>query len=475
MLLSLLSFIILSVQNKAFADYILDKNLNRIPIPTTYEVDKIIKSLGEYGFMKQPQDVFVDEKDNIYIADTGNNRIIKLSPQGEVLRVFAEVGGEVLKNPQGVFVDDKGNIWIGDTGNQRIVTLYPDGTVRKIYYKPESELLNSDFMKESFTFDPSKIGVNSVGYIYVLKGTTLMIIDEQNNFRGFIGASNVDFSLTRMLIKIFGTQAQKDRTLKPQPEAYTNFTIGKDGMIYGVVVSSNKGQQIKKLNSIGQNIYPSAPYGIYGEYSYKDGLRVGPTFVDIAVQDNGIITVIERNSCMMYQYDQEGNLLTAFGGKGNVKGKFQVPSAIDVDSKGNIYVLDSSTGILQIFKPTKFIKLVHQAVYLDVEGRYEEAMSYWQEVLKIDANYTLAHKGLGRLYYKKGQWGKSIERYQAAEDKIGYSKAFKEFRHENFRKYFVIIVLIFTILIVTFIKIFTFMKKKADQLVYDIEYRERRF
>lgn len=464
----------LCLQNEVSADYILDKYLNQIPIPVTYEVTRVIKSLGEHGFMKQPKDLFIDNEDNIYIADTENNRILKLNTRGEVLNVFTQAEGIPFNKPQGVFVDEKGNIWIGDTGNQRIATLYPDGSDRKMYYKPESALLNNDYMRENFTFDPSKICVSPVGYIYVLKGTTLMVIDEHNNFRGFIGASQVNFSLTRALIRIFGTQTQKDRTLKPEPDAYTNFDIGKDGMIYGVVVSSKNGEQIKKLNSIGQNTYPSAPYDIYGEYSYDSGTRMGPSFVDIAVHDNGIITVVERNKCMIYQYDQEGNLLTAFGGKGNVKGTFQTPSAIDVDSEGNIYLLDSSTGILQVFEPTKFIKLVHQAVYLNEEGKYNEAMEYWQEVLKIDANYTLAHKGVGKLYYKEEQWKKSLESYYAAEDKTGYSKAFKEFRHQIFRKYFAVVIIIAVALIIGFIKLFILAKRKSDQLAYDIEYKERR-
>ena len=63
-------------------------------------------------------------------------------------------------------------------------------------------------------------------------------------------------------------------------------------------------------------------------------------------------------------------------------------------------------------------------------------MEYWQQVLAIDANYSLAHKGMGKLYYKEERWKESMEEYRLAEDKAGYSKAFQEYRHQMFRRYF---------------------------------------
>lgn len=454
--------------NVAFADYVLDKNYNEISIPETYKVNSIIKNLGDAGFMDNPQDVFIDDMDNIYIADTGNNRILKLNSEGIIQRIFDQADGLPFNSPQGVFVDKDGSIWVGDTGNQRVATLHSDGTDRKVYVKPDSPLLG-----ESFTFDPSKIYVNSVGYIYVLKGTTLMSIDENNNFRGFIGANKVNYSFSRVLIRMFGTQTQKDRISKPEPDAYTNFTIGKDGMIYGTVVSSRNGEQIRKLTPVGNNVYPSAPFDHYGEISIKDGIAVDPSLVDIAVADNGIITVVEKNNCKIYQYDQVGNLITVFGGIGTTKGQFLVPSAIDIDSQGNLFLLDSSTGILQKYEPTEFIQLIHQSVFLEEEGKYDEAMDYWEKVLKIDDNYSLVHKGIGKLDYKKENWKDSFNRYYAADDKIGYSKAYKEYRHQTFRENFFIITLIVVVLLFVVVTVFVKIKRKADQIAHDVEYNDR--
>ena len=442
-------------------DYVLDEG-KRIPIPLTYEVKKVIKNLGEAGFMNHPEGLFIDSEGFIYIADTENHRILKISKEGEVQQVFTEAEGKSFHNPKGVFVDEDGVIWIGDTGNLRIATLYPDGRDRKVYVKPDSPLLENDF-----TFDPSKIYVNSTGYIYALKGTNLLSMDEQNHFRGFIGAKEVGFNLTRTLIRVFGTKSQKDRTLKQNPDSYTNFIIANDGMIYGTVGNAKDGGQIRKLNSVGKNTYPDE---FYGEKTYdQHGILREPNFVDITVADNGIISVLERNLGKVYQYDQEGNLLTVFGGIGEHKGVFQIPSSIATDQEGNIYVLDYNANTLQMFEPTHFIKLIHQAVTLHNDGRYDEALAYWEEVLKIDANYALAHKGIAKVYFKAEQWKNAMDSYQAAGDTEGYSKAFAAYRHEKFRKHFGWIVLGAACFFFGTGKSLAWLKRKSDMIATQIE------
>ncbi|CAF1233402.1 unnamed protein product [Didymodactylos carnosus] len=77
--------------------------------------------------LNQPQQIFVDEKENVYIADTWNHRIMKWTKN-------AEEGGEVvaggngsgsnlnqLNAPHSVFVDRQGSIYIADSNNHRIV------------------------------------------------------------------------------------------------------------------------------------------------------------------------------------------------------------------------------------------------------------------------------------------------------------------------------------------------------------------
>ena len=303
--------------------------------------------------------------------------------QGDYARAYAE-----SSSLRGVYVGDDLSIWIADTGNLRLATLNADRTDRKAYGKPDSALLEN-----SFTFDVQKLFVANTGYIYVLKGANLIAIDEANNFRGYLGADDVGFSLSRTLIRMFGSKSQIERTVKQEPASYSNFYIGADNMIYGIL-SNKETAQIRKLNSVGNNTYETKKYGFTLED--KEGKPLHPTMADITVEANGIITVVDRITGLIYQYDQEGNLLCTFGGIGTVGGLFQIPVSIDHDSEGFLYVLDYNTGSITVFKPTHFIKLIHQAVTLHGEGRYAEALDYWQQALEIDSNYALAHQGVAR-------------------------------------------------------------------------------
>ena len=231
-----------------------------------------------------------------------------------------------------------------------------EGKDMEVYYKPESALL-----EESFTFSPEKIYVSITGYIYVLKGTNLMLMDSKNEFRGYVGAVAVPFNLQRMLIRTFGTKSQIERTMKVQPSAYTNFMIASDGMVYGILANEKTGQ-IRKLNSVGTNTFPEQPYGF--DISLDNINFQTSMFSDINVMDNGIITLTDRNTGLIYQYNQDGELLAVFGGSGGIKGTYTNPISVVSDSTGRLYVLDFSTNTITVLAPTKFISLIHEAVSL---------------------------------------------------------------------------------------------------------------
>ena len=77
-----------------------------------------------------PTALAVDIDDNLFIAETGNNRILKWDPETNVTTIFAG-GGAVLGDggaasqaklvaPSGVAVDSQGNVYIADSGQFRI-------------------------------------------------------------------------------------------------------------------------------------------------------------------------------------------------------------------------------------------------------------------------------------------------------------------------------------------------------------------
>lgn len=483
----------------ASKNFIIDTEGNALPIPETYTVSNVIKSLDATEYVKtiekedadeavtagavktsfeNPQDIFIDCNDYIYVADSGNNRVVKIDNKGNILMeitsAFVTSAGEpkALSEPRGVYVEDKGTpeeeddiIWIADYGNERIVGVTSDGRNYLEYGKPDK--LTSARAK---TFAVEKIYKNDKGYMFALMGDSLLKIDEKNMFQGMVGTAEVEFSFMRFIVKTFGTQAQIDSLEEARAIPYGNFMIAEDGNTYGVLTEGSN--QIRRLNSKGENNYPAGTYG-YANYfdltSATPYLPVEPLFADITANERGIVSVVCKNTCLIYQYDKEGNLLAAFGGKGVKKGTFDNPVSIVLDSEERIYVLDSNKKNIQVFEPTQFITLVHEAINHQLDGEYAESQEKWEEILKIDSGYFLAHKGIGKIQYREGDYTSAMKSYKLAEDKAGYSTAFDAQRHEIFREYFFWIIVIIVVIVVVFLKTFGAIKKRADKWAFNIE------
>lgn len=73
--------------------------------------------------LNSPESVAIDSTNNLYIADTGNNKIRKITPDGNIWTVL-----DGLSNPEYVAVDKLGAIYVADTGNDRVLKVSLSGT-----------------------------------------------------------------------------------------------------------------------------------------------------------------------------------------------------------------------------------------------------------------------------------------------------------------------------------------------------------
>ena len=89
---------------------------------------------GALGQMLGPQGVAVDPAGNVYIADTGNNRTQTFALNGTPLSWIGGLGGiggigiGQFMGPAGIAVDNASNVYVADTGNNRVQIFAPNGS-----------------------------------------------------------------------------------------------------------------------------------------------------------------------------------------------------------------------------------------------------------------------------------------------------------------------------------------------------------
>ena len=443
--------------------------VQKVPIPKAFTHTLTIRNIDDsVPKFNSPSDLFIDESDNIYIVDSGNNRIVKTDRYGNLIGIFDTVEGSssaTFNNPGGIYVDSDEDMYIADTNNNRIVHLGKDGEFIEEFGKPDAEALRG------YPFDPTKVYISNTGIIYVLLKTDFqgfMMISNQGEYLGSTGSTWVTSTFWDYISRRFGSDEQLVSQSSLVAPPYQNFIMDANGWIYATVGTVEE-DQIVKLNSQGTNTYPK---GVYGEIlestpeniSKYTGLT--PNMTDIAVDSDNMIYVLDRNLCRVYMYDQNGNNLAFFGDRGNITGKFMTPISIGVMSDGTIAVLDMDASMLcvQLFAPTSFAETVISGTVLYNDGLYEEAREYWNTVLSMDENYMFAHRSIARALVKDGEYREAMAEYKLADDKEGYSTAFENYKDSLIQNGFFFVVLGVVVIIILLILAFKKLKRYADKL-----------
>ena len=98
----------------------------------TGEVQQVIghKGSGE-GALYHPTNVAVDTAGNVYVADTGNFRVMKFSPAGEFMQQFGKIGRNLgqFSRPKGLAVDREGRVYVSDSAFDNVQIFDAEGRV----------------------------------------------------------------------------------------------------------------------------------------------------------------------------------------------------------------------------------------------------------------------------------------------------------------------------------------------------------
>lgn len=418
------------------------------------------------GALNGPQDIFAAADGRIYIADSGNNRILILSAAWKSERIIQTFGdGDGLRNPCGVFVTAENDVYVADTDNERIVVFDRDGGLKHIFRKPDSKMFTTEFK-------PLKIAVDKYKRMYVVsRGCEQGFVQLENDgsFLSYYGAIQTTLEPGEALWRLFMTEEQKQRTVANIPTVYSNCDVDDDGFVYGTVSAAgtvyNSQIVIRKLNPLGADILKregfTDPMGdIEFTWDPKINDYTRSKFVDICVRENGAYSVLDIERKRIFTYDSMGCLMYVFGADGAQLGTFRSPTGMSVTPNGDFLVLDSAYNHIVVFKPTQYARLLHEAVGLQDTRNYAEAQAKWNEVLKYTSQSEWAYNNLGRIKLAEGQYKDALFYFKLGSYREYYSVAFKYYRKLLLNDFFYLLVGALFLIVVGIIVIRIVIKRR---------------
>jgi tetratricopeptide (TPR) repeat protein len=467
--------------------YTYDYNGNPVITPHAYLPNVVLS--GEQmgiGTLKNPMDVTTDKNNNVYIADSGNNRVLCLDKsyklKFEIANFTSELGKDALLNPNGLFITSDGAIYVADTDNGRIVEFTSSGGYVRIINAPKTTLLSKDFV-----YKPLSLALDNAKNIFVVAKNTyegIMHFSSTGKFLGFTGAQKVTYNPVDYAWKMILTKAQQQRMQSFVPTEYNNITIDKKGFLYVTTsaidkedlsnaISShskdNKYSPLKKINSIGNDVLKSNGYFLpLGDVNFKTdntGSPMTSIIIDVALGQNGSYTLLDSTNNRLFTYSKEGELLYSFSGLGMQIGNSESPTAITYNGS-DILLLDEQLGTLTVFSRTHYGDLINNAFALYNDYNYTDSVKVWNDVLKENATFDIAYDGIGNSYLKTGNYKEAMEYFSYSNNKQGYSDALEQYRNQFVEKNFLIIALLIALLVFFFAKIFKYISKRNKSIQY---------
>ncbi|WP_299119995.1 YIP1 family protein [uncultured Eubacterium sp.] len=417
--------------------YTLDDQNEMVRTQDAYLPDKTITDLG----LSEPSDMVIDENNIAYIVDTGNQRIVVYDLNTE--KVVKEMKKGTINSdeftgfetPKGIFRTNEGELYIADSGAKTVFRFTKDFEFVRRYDKPTAPIFADT------NYEPSKVAVDSGNNLYIVsEGVYAGIIQLANTgeFLGYFTSNKSVLTPQQMFLKLIYTKEQqkKSEILNTLPSTFSNVYVDRQGTAYSTCMGKGN-DLLKKHSTNGTNMFGD--------------VKTPSALTDVTTDENGIIYACDSHG-YVWVYTSQGEVIFEFGEQAedtDISGLYSSLMTIAVDNKGNIWTADSEKGILQSFNPTEYATTIYRALDEYENGDYDDALTDWNYVLRLNQMSVLAHNGVAKAYYNDEEYDKAMEHFEIAGNRDGYSNAFWEVRNKAIQKglgTFLIIVIVLILL-----------------------------
>jgi trimeric autotransporter adhesin len=312
--------------------------------------------------LDEPQGVATDAAGNIYVADTVNQRVRKISPGGVINTIAgngtAGFGGDggpgtsaQLNNPVALAVDGSGNLYIADSNNQRVRMVTPAGVISTVAGSGTSGFAGDGGPALSAQFNNlTAVAVDGSGNVYVSDFTN-------NRVRKFAPGGTIS---TVAGNGSNGFSGDGGPAISAQLNGPTGLALDSSGNLY---IADLNNSRIRIVNSAGQintlvGNGNAAVSGDGGPASQAElaapeslmmdplgNLYIGDSWARVRkISPDGTISTIAGKGTVGYAGD--GGAATS----AQVNGPF----GLAADSAGNLYIADTGNSAVRILQATSY-------------------------------------------------------------------------------------------------------------------------
>lgn len=309
----------------------------------------------------RPSDVAVDDSGNVYVADSFNHTIRKITPAGDVTTLAGLAGaygsadgrGSLARfaYPSGIAVDRSGVVYVGDSENHTIRKITPAGDVTTLAGLAGVSGSSDGPGSAARFLRPKGLAVDAKGNIYVADSgnhtirqiTAEGVVSTLAGLAGVAGSTDGAASAARF-------NDPQDVAVTREPHDLVKFLVADTGN-HTLRVMFHAGNVVTWAGTAGETGSTSGQSLRSARFTYPYGVAFHPDHgIYIADTGNNSIREIVGTS---FSVGYAGGDPSVAGSSDGIESRFNAPLGIDIDRTGTIYVADARNHCIRKASPAR--------------------------------------------------------------------------------------------------------------------------